>query len=245
MDTVKISSAENQKIKHIKKLIADKDYRHECREYVIEGVRALQNSKNLKELYVREKANSLNIKVSKTYSLPDKIFCKISSTENSQGVIAVSGFSTYKADSLDKNSTYVLLDALQDPGNMGTIIRSACAFKVKGIIITPGCVDPFSPKVARSATGSLEKIDIIKIKDVSELEDFTIIAADKKGKKLEDFSWPVSFILAIGNEAHGISCKLNSAAKQIVSIPVSDNTESLNAAVAAAILLYDYRNKNQ
>ncbi|MCB4792436.1 MAG: RNA methyltransferase [Elusimicrobia bacterium] len=240
----KIDSADNVRIKHLKKLLSDRDYRYLCREYVLEGLRALDTSKNIEYLFVRKDKKIPDVKCKQLFLVSEAVFDKISDTENSQGFLALTALNISGKEEIRKNARYVLLDKLQDPGNLGTIIRTACAFSIDGIIITPGCVDPFSPKVVRSSMGALEKIKIIKIGSVSEIKDFTIIAADKGGVSIDGFSWPGYFILAIGNEANGLSKTLKDSAVAVVSIQISNNIESLNAAIACGILLNQARQKS-
>lgn len=241
---MKISSRENSRIKHLRKLISDKTYRYENMEYAAEGMHALENINEAKELFICDGTPLPQLKASKTYTVDKPIFNSISSTEHSQGIVAIVKMNLKSGSSLRKDERYVLLDRLQDPGNMGTIIRSACAFTIRGIILTPGCVDAFSPKVTRAAAGALAKVDIINIENLNEIAGFNIIASNLKGKDASLFNWPESFILAIGNEAAGVSGELLSMAGTSVSIPISGCVESLNAAVAAGILFYQSTKKN-
>ena len=235
---IKITSRTNDRIKHLRKLLSYRDYRYEHKEFAVEGPRALEGIKNILELYVREDVNPPDIECAKTYIVSMGAFESAASTENSQGVIAVAGLNILDASVIDKDSKYLLLDRLQDPGNMGTIIRSACAFGFKGVIITPGTVDPFSPKVTRAASGALWKIDVIKTADVESLKDFTVIAADAGGEDAGSFAWPEGFLLAVGNEAGGLSEDIRGLARKTVWIPIQTGMESLNAAVSAGILMY-------
>jgi TrmH family RNA methyltransferase len=152
-----ITSKDNPRIKHVRKLLADKQYRYQMNEYAIEGVRALDDLRTAKELFVCEGTAVPELQGATVYVVSQHVFAHMTATENGQGIIAVAPLSLSGPDRIDPAGRYVLLDRLQDPGNMGTIIRTACAFALRGIIITPGCVDPFSPKVVRSAAGALGK----------------------------------------------------------------------------------------
>jgi len=233
-----ISSPQNPKIKHIKKLLSDKQYRYDCAEYVIEGLGVFDNLNNAKEIYVREGIDLSFPQTDNLYVIHEKLFDLISGTENSQGVLALVSIKVLSAEHINKNGRYVLLDKVQDPGNLGTIIRSACAFGFDGIITTPGTVDPYSPKVVRSAAGTLNQLDIVRIDSISQLSEFNVFAASMEGKDIANYAWPKSFILAIGNEATGLSDELKNTAKEILAIPISLKAESLNAAVSAAIMMY-------
>ncbi|HBU70131.1 MAG TPA: hypothetical protein DEE98_07095 [Elusimicrobia bacterium] len=238
MAKIAITSAQNQKIKHIRKLLDDRRYRYECGEYVIEGTRALDNLKDAPEIYLRQGVTSPGISAETAYVLDEKVFDAISSTENSQGVIAIAKLRLKSFKEIDKNTRYALLDRIQDPGNIGTIIRSALAFGFKGIIITPGTADPFAPKTARAASSALNLLDIVKIDHPSELSGFNVIAADARGAASVSFNWPKAFILAVGSEGSGLSEEISAMAPEKVAVPISDKIESLNAAVSAAILMY-------
>jgi len=238
MDSPVISSRDNTRIKHISKLLKDKSFRYLQGEYVIEGLKAVKDSKDIKEIYLSESAKPVKLEAEKKFFVKDKVFESVSSTENSQGILGVAKMAVRDDSAIRKDLRYIFLDRVQDPGNMGTIIRTAVAFGIKGIIFLSGTVDPFSPKAVRASAGSIGKLDIIKVGDYSSFKGFTLIAADTKGEKLNGFRWPEGFILAIGNEGAGLSEGILSAAKHRVSIPMPGGVESLNAAVSAGILLY-------
>ncbi len=235
---IEITSKTNDRIKHLKKLLADKAYRYDQKRFVVEGVRALDGINGIVELYIREDAKPPEIKSTLAYSVRKDVFETISATENSQGVIAVAKMNLLAPASILPGARYVLLDKIQDPGNMGTIIRTACALGFKGVVITPGCVDTFSPKAARAAAGSLWKVDVIKIETIEELAPFTVIAADRSGRDVSGFEWPKGFLLCIGNEGAGLSDEVRRSAKASISIPIGVDMESLNASVSAGILMY-------
>jgi len=240
---MKLTSKSNDRIKHLKKLLTDRDYRYEQKEFAVEGLRALDGIKDALELYVREDVNPPDLDCKIVYEVSKGAFESAAVTENSQGVIAVAKLNILDASSIDKNSKYILLDRLQDPGNMGTIIRTACALGFKGVITTPGSTDPFSPKVTRAAASALWKIDVIKIENAEELAPFNIIAAETGGEDAAGFVWPDGFLLAVGSEAGGLSPEIKGIAKQTVGIPIKTSMESLNAAVSAGILMYMAANR--
>ncbi len=233
-----IESKSNPKIKNLKKLIADRKYRYSNKEYVIEGIRALKDVDVIKEIFVCEGRAIPKVVAGKTYIVEKNCFKYISSTENSQGVLAVVPLKVLNSSEIRKDLKYVLLDRLQDPGNMGTIIRTAAAFNLNGIILTPGCVDPFSPKTARASAGCITKTNVINIKKMDEIKGFNIIGADLKGEDIAGFQWPNGYILCIGNESVGLSAEVKVSAKVLVSIPISNSVESLNAGISLGIILY-------
>ena len=233
-----IKSKSNPKIKNLKKLITDRKHRYLNKEYVIEGVRALDNVVGIKEIFVCEGTAIPKVIAGKIYIVEENCFNYVSSTKNSQGVIAVIPLNVLNSSEIRKDLKYVLLNRLQDPGNMGTIIRTAAAFNLNGIILTPGCVDPFSPKTARASAGCIAQTKVINIENMDEVKGYNIIGADLRGEDIAGFQWPKGFILCIGNESEGLSAEVISSAKALVSIPISDSVESLNAGISLGIILY-------
>ena len=153
-------------------------------------------------------------------------------------MLAVCALAYERTICADKN--YVLLDALQDPGNAGTIIRTAAAFGYNGVIITSGCVDPFSPKVVRATMGAIFQCSIVLLDDLSVLKEHCVIAADLEGQDIASLQLNTPYILAIGSEARGLSLELRPWISQTVNIPLHNrNVNSLNAAVAAGIAMYE------
>lgn len=235
-----ITSATNPKIKHLQKLIRDRKYRYQQAQFVVEGYRQLEGAANILGLYLSSEADmpALDIAPEKLHIVERKIFDRLADTENTQGVLAVCGLAYETIPSVDKR--YVLLDALQDPGNVGTIIRTAVAFGYDGVIITGGCVDPFSPKVVRATMGAIFQCAIVLLDDLSVLKKHCVIAADLAGQDIASLQLKAAYILAIGNEARGISDDLQPWITQTVTIPFHNKTvNSLNAAVAAGIAMYE------
>ena len=234
-----ITSATNSKIKHLQKLIRDRKYRYQQARFVAEGYRQLECATDIKDVYLSSAARmpTLDIAPERLHIIDQKIFNRLTDTENSQGVLAVCALH-YETD-LDATKRYVLLDTLQDPGNAGTIIRTAAAFGYDGVIVTNGCVDPFSPKVVRAAMGAVFQCAIVVLQDFSALQNYNVIAADLNGQDVESCKPENAFILAIGSEARGLSPELRSRVGKTVSIPLNNSlVDSLNAAVAAGIIMY-------
>ena len=195
-------------------------------------------------------------KMTKLICLSDEAFEKISTEKAPQGVIIVIKYLDFfkELDIIYKEDFFLLPDeraialcSLRDPGNLGAVIRSAVAFGVSHIILSSDSVDLFSPKTVRSAMGSLFKI---KVTVVSDLASF-IGAAKDNGRKvfaaeLKESAFPLGAqkisktdIVVIGNEGHGIPPEISEKCSASVYIPISENTESLNAAVAASILIWE------
>jgi TrmH family RNA methyltransferase len=234
-----ITSAANPKIKHIQKLIRSRKYRYQQGRFVAEGYRQLEGADNIVELYLSSSARKpgLDIDPEKMQSVDRKIFDRLADTENSQGILAVCALEYQTTP--DRNKRYVLLDGLQDPGNAGTIIRTAAAFGYDGVIVTAGCVDPFSPKVVRAAMGALFQCAIVVLDDLSVLQEQCVIAADLDGEDIASVQPDTSYILAIGSEPRGLSPELQPWVSRTVTIPFNSSAvNSLNAAVAAGIVMH-------
>lgn len=234
----KITSRDNPRIKHIRKLQSDRAYRYEQREYVIEGFRALSGTGRVKHVYARAGCDIPETGGVPVTTVSASVFEAISGTEHSQGIAAIAELRILGSADIRSDARYILCDRLQDPGNMGTVLRSACAFGMRGIILLPGCVDPFSPKVVRASAGTLAHMDIVGIESIEALKRMAVIAADNEGADVRQFRWPAHFVLALGNEGSGLSPDIRALAHSTVSIPIRKNVESLNAGVAAGILMF-------
>lgn len=235
-----ITSATNPKIKHLQKLIRDRKYRYQQAQFVVEGYRQLEGAANILGLYLSSEARmpEIDIDPDRLHIVEPKIFNRLADTENSQGILAVCALEYERTICADKR--YVLLDALQDPGNVGTIIRTAVAFGYDGVIVTGGCVDPFSPKVVRATMGAIFQCAIVLLEDFSQLQGHCVVAADIEGQDITSLQLDAPHILAIGNEARGLSDELRPWITQTVTIPFHNKTvNSLNAAVAAGIAMYE------
>lgn len=255
-----ISSRKNARYKSLVKL-QKKKYRDERGLYIIEGVKplkdALESGCPVKEIYIREGTGE-NVELpaegdSAAFLLEGGLFDRISDTRTSQGVLAVaaknllSGEDFIKLMNADGNSegNFLILDRLQDPGNVGTIIRTAEAAGYKGAVLVSGTADPYSPKAARAAAGSLFRIPLTEAASDEEVAEL----AEASGRKLavsclqgavSCFETDLSSrtALVIGNEGSGASPGLIDKARIRVRIPMEGRIESLNAAVAAGILMY-------
>lgn len=193
--------------------------------------------------------------IKKCYRIEAELFVSIAAAKNPQGLICVIQkprlFSCAEWFAKNKNCEQMkiaLLDQVNDPGNLGTIIRTADAFHYDALILKNGSVDPYNPKVLRSTMGSLFALDLLEVIDYSELKqcvkqaDLRLLLSDLGGTPLPDFRFPKKqngFIICIGNEAHGISPELAELADEKLTIPMSGNAESLNAAIAFAIIAYE------
>ena len=171
----------------------------------------------------------------------NKLFDKLSLLENPEGVSACLKIKNQKEISSDK---ILLLDHIQDPGNLGTIIRSAEAFSFKDIILLNSCVDIYNEKTIRASMGSIFRLNFIEV-EINDLKDlldknYKLVLADMNGKSVDYYKSCDKIILAIGNEANGISKSLKDLSNDFVSIKMDGKIESLNAAIAASILMNNF-----
>ena len=179
---------------------------------------------------------------------------KISDTVTSQGIVGVIKIKDFTQEFLFQRKPELLLalDSIKDPGNMGTLIRTADAFGVDGVILSKECVDLFNPKVVRSTIGSIFHLPILKdivLQDfLSDLKkkNFRIFVTElKEGKKIDSLDCSGKICLVMGSEPEGVSKDLIQLADHLVKIPIQGKAESLNVAVACGILLYEMARKTR
>lgn len=253
-----IYSADNRIYKYVKALETRK-HRDKTGSYIIEGTHlieeAIKNDVPLEYAIFREDypdaeaiAKSLILK-NDAAKMTGGLFHKLSQTENSKGVLAVACKKDYGIDeffSLVGDKNIVILDKLQDPGNIGTIIRTADAAGYGGVIALKGTGDIYSPKVIRAATGSVFRLPVLfrdtPQETVGRCREYgkTLVASCLEAEHIYyDLDMTKDIALIIGNEGSGISEDFIQMADVQVKIPMSGNIDSLNAAVAAGILMYE------
>lgn len=243
-----ITSKDNEIIKNIKKL-KEKKYRLDT--YIVEGIKmvkeAISENQEIALIAIREDFKiDFDTKNIKTVTISNKIFNDISDVKTPQGILAV--IKKNQNNQIETNSDYILaLDSLQDPGNMGTIIRTADSANINQIIINKTTVDPYSPKVIRSTMGAIYRTNIIEVEDLKatlkemKLKGFQIITTDLKAtQSIYDINYNNKTVVVIGNEANGVSQEILQTADKKVIIPMLGKTESLNASIAASIMIYEY-----
>lgn len=241
-----ITSVHNEHIKELERL-KEKKYRDQTGLFLVEtshlAIEAYRAGL-LKELLV-EQNEIFPIDVPITY-VSKEILKKLSSTKTPPKVIAV----VKKKDEREEIGEKVLiLDRIQDPGNLGTIIRSAVAFNIDTIICSPDTVDFYNPKVVRASQGMMFHLPILVLdteKTIQELKkkDYKIIGTKvTNGEDVRNAAIYSHFALVIGNEGQGISEMIEKLCDQFLYIKMNGNCESLNASVAASILLYEISNK--
>lgn len=188
-----------------------------------------------------------------TLMLPDKLFAGAVPSETPQGVAALVRLRDSSVDSLlERPGLLVAITGVQDPGNLGTILRSAEAFEAAGVLLGEGTVSPFNSKAVRASAGSVFRVAAARVKlaeMISRLQErgFRILATSShKGIPLEQANFSGQVAVLVGSEGAGIGRELLAKADEVIAIPHSQKVESLNAGVAASIVLYEYsRQKNE
>lgn len=261
-----IQSSQNSNIKDIKAL-HQKKYRDAQRLYFVEGIRfvndAIDNGQTIDRAVISEsleKVNGGNAIIAKltkicsdVFCVPDKLFKEVSDTQSPQGVLAVLKKQATELDkAINSGKAVIVLEGLQDPGNVGTIIRTADAAGASAVLMTKGCVDVYSPKVLRSTMGSVFHLPIVEDLDIAETiqllknNGYKVIASHLQGQNNyydEDLTGKSAII--VGNEANGISELTAAMSDKLVRIPMPGKAESLNASVAAAIMIYELVRQNR
>lgn len=256
-----ITSTANPRVKNLIQLQKKSKVRREQQCFVVEGVKMVLEApvERLKAVYMSEsfakdekQRRAVETKARSAGCFPeifsDRVFKEASDTMTPQGVMAVISMKTWDWKSLFRGERrlILILESLQDPGNLGTILRTGEGAGIDGVILNHTSVDPYMPKVIRSTMGSIYRVPIAVAEDlepvVSRLKDsgVRVFAAHLKGRKSyyeQDYLKDTCFM--IGNEANGLSEPLAQMATDYIRIPMSGQVESLNAGVAAALLMYE------
>ncbi|MDR2818013.1 MAG: RNA methyltransferase [Endomicrobium sp.] len=243
-----IKSSQNQTFKNLLKL-QDKKFRRQNDVFLVEGkkqVFEISKDWDIRQIIVSQKYETINT-FEESIILSERLFSKLSSTKSPQGIIAVVEKKHYKIEELiNQTGIFIVLENIQDPGNLGTIIRSADAFGAKAIFVSKESADIYSDKTVRAAMGSLFHLPVLDNVDIKELiilmkrKKITIFAASLNSKKyLNELHCSPKAAFIIGNESNGIKIETEKLANVSFKIPMYGKTESLNAAVAASIIMYE------
>lgn len=253
-----ITSKDNPKLKAVRALLRSRKNRQEASAFVMEGVRALRAlmdgtglaAYRLKEIWVSadspELADGFNVPV---YAVAHDMMEQLSDCRTSQGILGVVDYTPEPLEIHPEKGSYLLLDGLMDPGNMGTLIRSAVAFGFDGVLLYGDCVEVFNPKTVRATMGALPFSRVWKtgpdIFQTLETLGYDLISTViSGGENLHTMNFGPKNVLVIGNEAHGVSEEVQARATRKLSIPMSGKVESLNAAVAGSICMVSFSAKN-
>ena len=230
-----IESVNNEKIKRYSKL-NEKKYRDKENMFIVEGEHlveeALEKGIVIDIFSLEEKENSTRVSI--------EVMKKLSNLSNPPKILAV----VKKIEERKINGNVLVLDDIQDPGNLGTIIRSAVSFGIDTIVASKNTVDVYNSKVIRATEGMLFKINYLK-RDLVEFikankDTLTFITTDvRTGKDIKDIEIPGNYALIMGNEGNGVSDAVSELVPNKVNIKISEKCESLNVSIATSILLYE------
>lgn len=260
MDIIK--SKDNNKIKYIRSLNTKK-YRDEENAFIVEGIKFVNEAirenahiiylifnesvlvkPEVRELYSRSVILGIELIICE-----DNLFNSIADTINAQGVLAV--VKKKNSNEIIKDYNFAIMcDRIQDPGNLGTIIRTADAFGPAAVIFNKGCVDVYNPKVVRASAGAIFRVPFIygeydeEIIDSLKSNGFRIISTVVNSQfTFEDLEMAEKICIIIGNEGQGVSQEIVNNSHKSITIKMSGRSESLNASIAAGISIYEIRKK--
>ena len=253
-----ISSKDNELIKHIKKL-NDRKYRDETNQFVIEGMKliteAIIEKASIYKIIICENCEiSENISKEMMYEIAkydcvyvtDKVFKSITGVNTPQGILAIIDKKEQEQEIDYKQDIIIVLDNIQDPGNMGTILRTVDSVGLNQVLISKGSVDCYNSKVVRSTMGAIFRVNIIECEDLLatlkkiKKHKFKIaVTSLQTEKSIYDIDYK-NKVIVIGNESNGVRNEIQQMADTKMKIPMIGKTESLNASVATGIVLYEY-----
>lgn len=260
-----ISSISNGQMKNLIQLQKKAKTRNEQDVFVVEGIKMYEEApkERIVKVYISETYYNDIIErlvditqyfEEKPYEVvKDSVFKEVADTMTPQGIMAIVSKRHYTLEDIisHKEANIVVLEDLRDPGNLGTILRTSEGAGVTGIILSKSCVDLYNPKVIRSTMGSIYRMPYVYVEDLkvtileAKKQGITLYAAHLAGTNnydIEDYTKRCGIL--IGNEANGLSEEVSELANWLIKIPMEGKVESLNAAVAASILMYEiYRQR--
>ncbi|MCP5096870.1 MAG: RNA methyltransferase [Chloroflexi bacterium] len=254
-----IQSTSNPKVKYIRRLQNEKRFRYRERAFVVEGTRWVRDlldriDQRSQLLYYteswagkREHINILQQIGVSGQAVSEAVMKVLSDTDTPPGVL---GVMRMVERPLPTSPTFILiLDAITTPGNLGTMLRTAAAAGVEAVILAPGCVDAYNPKVVRGGMGAHLRLSIQNMK-WDEIVQYSSgmqiwVAAAEGAQAYTAVNWKRPFALIIGSEAHGASEQARKMMSGAVAIPMHADTESLNAAMAAGIILFEAKRQKE
>ena len=235
-------SLQHPMVKHLVKLRREASYRYEHGSLLLEGIKPIREIAPFirKIFYTAAEVDRITFFEGEKWEISEPILHKISGMPSPEGIIAEVELPSFT--SLNKFERVLALDGISDPGNMGTLLRTALALGWDAIFFLPGCSDPFNEKTLRAARGAHFKLALSKgspqeLKQWVDAHQVQPLVAEIKGSHPEELIQASHRLLVLGNEAHGPSQSVRQFC-QSVTIPMSSQMESLNVAVAGGILLY-------
>ncbi|MEE9368804.1 MAG: RNA methyltransferase [Pontiella sp.] len=251
-----ITSSTNPVVKHLRALASSKKVRQESGTFIIEGWRGLKTllEHESRQYSVEKVVVSSEWKQqgrlpasAEIISVSGPVFEKISEVQNAQGILGVVRHTPYPFEYVPDTGNYLLLDNLRDPGNLGTLIRSAVGVGFDGVLLYGDCVEAFNPKVIRSTMGTFAFCNVWNVgsEDICELVEHgydLCVTTGIDGDSLYETTFGKKNVLVVGSEAHGVSEELMERATRKITIPLAAACESLNAAIAGSICMFQMRN---
>ena len=253
-----ISSKDTEIIKSIKKL-KDKKYRDIENSYIIEGIKllkeAIEEKAEIKQIIICDDCEKTEM-ISKELMyeiakyncnyVTSKVFKYLTEVQTPQGILAVIG-KTPKDQEIDYTQDIIVaLDGIQDPGNLGTILRTVDSIGLTQILVSKETADSFNPKVVRSTMGAIFRVKVIecenlqeKLKEIKKHKYKIVVSSLQTENSLYDIKLNKK-VIVVGNEANGVSAEIQEMADEKIKIPMLGKTESLNASVATGVMLYEY-----
>lgn len=259
-----ISSRENKLVKEYISLRDKRNKRRETGLFVIEGARlsfdAAQSGTELTAVFITPEAqekyadycSAIERTGAPVYQITSKVASHLADTRTSQGIFCIAKMRDTSLDitNLNPNGLYLALENLQDPGNLGTILRTAEAMGIDGILLSSGCTDIYSPKVVRASMGAVFRIDFVSGLDLTtalstlKAKGHTVLAAVAKGgEDLLSVDFSKGAVAVIGNEGNGLTDDCIKACSKSVTVRMRGRAESLNAAAAATVIIWEMTKK--
>lgn len=252
-----ITSNQNSKVKLVRALLGRAKERREVGKFVIEGVRLVEEAANRDWRFEtvlyddslsergKSQVESLRSRGIDVEEISTDLMKSLSETETPQGILAILAILQFSNPLISTPLDFVLIpDQIRDPGNLGTLLRSAAATGVQAVLLPPETTDAFAPKVLRAGMGAHFRVPIREmgwdeIHDVCKLAGLQVLVADMEGKSCWEMDLKQSLALIVGGEAEGASEQARKLATQKISIPMAGNVESLNAGVAGSVLMFE------
>ena len=243
----RITSRQNPLVQQLRKLAVSGASRRSSGLFLCDGEKLVREAAQWQgevEILVLAEGVKLSLPARRMVCLPTDLFRFVAPTDSPQGVLAVCRLEPQPLPERLEGRRYLVLDGVQDPGNVGTILRTADAFEADGVFLLPGCADLFSPKTVRATMGALFRrpmwqTELEPLLGLLERSRIPLIGAALGRNAMDVRSLLQPAALAIGSEGRGLSEAVLAACSGTVRIPMSQRCESLNAAVAATVLLWE------
>lgn len=250
-----ITSRQNPLCTHLRKLAASASYRRQRGEFLCDSPKLLKEAL-LWGAEVRTVVATAGVEVPelplgvRQVEVPAEVMKSLSPMETPQGTLFTCAIHTEPLPEMLAGRRYVVLDTLQDPGNVGTILRTLDAAGFDGCILTPGCADPFAPKTMRATMGSLFRVPMTFVENSAEAarwlrtNGWAVIGAELRGQPFyQRGTRPDKLCVLIGNEGAGLTEEILAQCSFRYKLPMRGGAESLNAGIAAAVMMYDLMNR--